>query len=179
MNVLPASDSFALYDGAHNILKGNFNVIDNKSCIGEYPHNLGYMFYYLLFFKLFGYNNSVLTYMRIVNLILSIFTYVYIYRITDILYSNNKINLMVLLLFVGFNHFILYSAFLYTNVIGYSFAIFSIYYLIAYVKSNKRIVLSLLFIIISICFRKKLLNCADCRNNYYIKITSWFWFYRW
>lgn len=154
VNVGASIDSFRLYEDAKKLFFGDYSVIDSTSYIGVFPQNLGLFSLYYLFIKIFNNSTYVLTYMRIFNLIFSIIGYVYLYKITDILYKNNKINLCLLLLFVGFNHLLLYSVYVYTNVLGYSLAIISIYYLIYYFKNDKRLILSFIFIVLSIIIRK-------------------------
>lgn len=152
-NIGLAFDTKSVYESARSLVNGDYSVIDSVSYIGVFSNNFGIFTVYYLFLYIFGDTIAVLKYMRLFNLIFCIAGYVYLYKITDILYKNNRINLYLLLIFLGFNHLLFYSSFLYTNTLAYCFAIISIYYFIYYLKLNKRLWLSFIFIILAVFVR--------------------------
>lgn len=150
----PQHDSKRIYEAAVALSQGSTSELGGKSHMGQYPNNLGVFSEYYFLIKIFGNNIKIFTYIRFINLLVALIGYLYVFKITDIIYKNNKINLYLLLLFLGFNHLILFTPFMYSNVLGYSFAIVSIYYLIYYLKNGKRLLPSFIFIVLSIVIRK-------------------------
>ena len=143
-------DAYNCYHTAISLLSGDYGVIGYKSYINTYPHNLTLVTYFMIFIKLFGEYWALLA-IRITNLILVIVGYYFLYKITDLMFENEKTNQMLIILMYLSTQYVFYSFMVYSNVISYTFGIISLYFFLKYYKADKlkNLFISLLFIVTS------------------------------
>lgn len=150
------SDSRNVMDAAFNLFNGDYTVLDFKSYMNANPNNFGLFTIDYLLLKIFNRISVVTLVFRIVNLIFSVCLYVYLYKITDLVFNNHIVNMNLILTFLGFNHLVFSSMFVYGNVISYSLAIISVYYLIKYFSGNIMldVIISIISIMVSVFIRR-------------------------
>ena len=156
-------DSYNCFRAASYIADGDLSVIGYKSYINTYPHNLPLVTYFLLIIKIFGHSNAVFA-IRIINLVLVLIGYYSLYKITEELFEDERVNCFVVLLMFLSIQFVFYSFMVYSNVIAYSTGMFSLWFFQKYIKNNqiKNLVISLVAIIIS----------ASLKNNSLILLVA-------
>lgn len=155
-NVSLESDSRNVMNAARAIMNNDYSAIDFKSYMNANPNNFGLFTIDYLFLKIFKQVSMVTTAFRIINLLFSMLLYVFLYKITDLLFSNYKVNMNLLMLFLGFNQLIFSSMFVYGNVVSYSLAIISVYYLLKFFKINHLLdsLIAIITIMLSIFIRR-------------------------
>lgn len=150
------SDSGNVMDAAYKMFNGDYSVLDFKSYMNANPNNFGLFTIDYLLLKVLKQPLIVATIFRIINIIFSILLFIFIYKITDLLFNDYMINMNLLLLFIGFNHLLFSSMFVYGNVISYSLSIISVYFLLKYFKTGKILLfcVAIITIMLSIFVRK-------------------------
>lgn len=165
LELINIDDSYNVFNAAENIVKNNYSSIGYKSYINVYPNNIGLMSYFVILIKIFGKANTLLV-VRLINLVFSIIGYLYLYKITDKLFLNEKINRILIILILINNQLIYLSELVYGNVLSYSLSIVSVYYLLVYLKkkTTKHIIVSIITIIISIFIKSNsiIVMIAEC-----------------
>lgn len=142
-------DSYNVFKAALEIARNNYDSVGYRTYINVYPNNLGLMTYFLMHIKVFGELNALLS-IRIMNLLFVLIGYIFLYRITNLLFCNNITRLVFSILVLINGQFVYFSTLIYGNAVSYSLAIVSIFYLIKYIK--KRETISLFLCVLSISF---------------------------
>ena len=143
-------DSYNCFRAASYMAKGDLSVIGYKSYINTYPHNLPLVTYFLFIIKIFGQSNAILV-IRIINLFLVLLGYYSLYKITEELFEDEKVNYFVVLLMFLSMQLVFYSFMVYSNVIAYSTGMFSLWFFQRYIKNShlKDLIISLIAIVVS------------------------------
>ena len=147
----PNYDQFYVYDNAVKMSKGEEELL-NKEYLEIYPQQISLSAFYALILKIFNTENvKVLQYL---NVIANIFTVLGLYSIAKIIQNKeNKLNLIALLgISLTFSTLIFLSTFIYGDIISLPFGIYSIYFIIKYIKENKKKYLVLSAILMSISY---------------------------
>lgn len=140
-DLMEYDDAYNCYNTALRMSFGDYSWLGFKSYINTYPHNLGLVTYFYLIIKLFG--NFSLHAIRIINLVFSLMGYLYLYRTTDVLFKNENVNKLEIVLMFLSMQLIFISFFVYGNAISYSLGIVSVYYLLDYFEDRKALSLVL------------------------------------
>ena len=128
-------DAYNCYRAATLVGQGDYGPLGYKSYINTYPHNLSLVSYFMIYTRLFGENAT--TAIRLVNLLFVLISYISLYKITDELFHNDKINTVLIILMFLSMQLVFYAFFVYGNVVSYSSALLSVYFLIRYLKREK------------------------------------------
>ena len=149
LEILDNGDAYNCYNAAELLSKNDYSGFAYKSYINMYPHNIPIVMYFFIIIKLFG-SYSLLV-IRFINLLFVLLGYIYIIKITKLLFNNDTITKLSIILLFFFTQFIFHSFIIYSFVISYSLTIISIYYFLLYYKNknNKYLLVSLLLICIS------------------------------
>ena len=155
-NAFLQSDSGNVMDAAYKMFNGDYSVLDFKSYMNANPNNFGLFTTDYLLLKIFKDPSVVATVFRTINLVFGILIYVFLYKITNLLFNNHIVNMNLLLIYLGFNQLVFSSMFVYGNVISYSLSIISVYYLLKYFKTDKIVYscIAIITIMLSIFIRK-------------------------
>lgn len=147
--LIELDDAYNCYRAANLVGKGDYGPLGYKSYINVYPHNLTLVSYFMIYTRIFGDNAT--TIIRFVNLVFVIIGYISLYKITDIMFNDERINtLMICLMFMSMQ-FVFYAFFIYGNAISYSTGMVSIYYFLRYLKEDKLplLIISMIAIVVS------------------------------
>ena len=143
-------DSYNCFSAAKEIAKNNYEPLSYKSYLSTYPNNIGFVMYLLVHIKLFGEYYSLYS-VRLVNLFMVILGYYSLYGISKKSFNNNRtVNCLTILLMMLNMQYVFYAFMIYGNCLSYSLALFSVYCLLCYFKSNKNIFLLISIITITI-----------------------------
>ena len=144
---IPAADSYNIYESATGVVNGDYSPMlsndtfyahdfyDNNSYYNFYPFQLTFVFICEIVYRILGTSNAIP--MQLINVICVGFAYLGIIRITKNLFKNNFIEFLTILLLFGCIQPILYVTFVYGNIIGMCFAIWTSYFLIQYFQKHK------------------------------------------
>lgn len=136
--------------------KGLESVI---SYIQWYPHQLGLVGYSELIYTITGGINEYK--LQALNIIYNVIIIFMLYKITDIIYKNDKLNRVVIILSLLFVHLVMFSTFVYGDIPGLAFTLVSVYFLFKFAKQEQKIkwiLLASIFMGIA----------ALLRNNYFV-----------
>ncbi len=132
----PNYDQFYVFDNAVKMSKGEEELID-KEYLEMYPQQISLVSFYSVILKLFNTENvKVLQYL---NVLANIFTVLGLYSIAKVIQNKeNKLNLIAIFaVTLTFSALMFLSTFIYGDIISLPFAIYSIYFVIKYIKENR------------------------------------------
>ncbi len=143
---VPAADSYNLYETASQAANGNYSSLDggdffNSSYYGGhsyydfYPFQLGFVFISETVYRIFG-TQSYMP-IQIINVFCVALAYLGIAKITRLLFKRRAAEFFAILLLGGCFQPILFSTFVYGNIIGMCCAVWASYFLIKYFQSSK------------------------------------------
>lgn len=148
-----ACDSKYLSDIAIAFLNGDYSSFYGNGYLAHYPHQLGMTGYLQVIYSLFGIDNFIV--LQFINVIAIFFVIYYLHRITDELFHNLRLQVILSLLCIGMLPLHLYSTFIYGDILGLGLAVPAIYYLIRYMhtEKNKYCIPSIVCLTLSIVFK--------------------------
>lgn len=129
-------DSQALSEIAIAFLKGDYSGFTGDSYLAHYPHQLGMIAFLELIYFIFGVNNFAI--LQFLNLIAICFVVYYLHRITEELFHNPQVQILLSILCMGMLPLYLYVTFIYGDIPGMGFTVPAIYLIIRYLKTKKR-----------------------------------------
>ena len=131
-----ACDSKALSEIAIAFLNGDYSGFSGDSYLAHYPHQLGMIALLELVYFIFGINNF--TVLQFINVI-AIFTVIYfLHRITEELFHDFQVQILLSVLCIGLLPLYLYTTFIYGDIPGMGFVVPAIYLIIRYLNAKKR-----------------------------------------
>lgn len=144
---IPAADSYNLFETATGAAKGVYPSLHNGqafynsdyyggySYYNFYPFQLGFVFISEIVYRIFGTSSSMP--IQVINVLCVAVTYLGIARITRRLFNKLSIEFFAIILLAGCFQPILFSTFVYGNIIGMCCAVWASYFLIKYFQTNK------------------------------------------
>ena len=118
-----------------------------------YPYQLGIVFFVSVFYKIFGQNFIIFQY---VNCIFSVINLFLLYLISKEIFEEDDVKKIVNILLMGFGlYFLFYNVYFYGNIVGLSFALLSVLFVLKFLNKNKlyQVFLSGIFIGVSIILK--------------------------
>lgn len=132
-------DSEALSDLAIAFLNGDYSSFSGDGYLAHYPHQLGMIAFLQIIYFVFGIENFIV--LQLINVIAIVSVVYFFHRITDELFHNTKVQLLLSLLCIGMLPLYLYSTFIYGDIPGLGLAVPALYFIIRYLNSKKRCLL--------------------------------------
>ena len=156
-------DAYNCFRAANGMAQGDLGVIGYKSYINTYPHNLPLVTYFFVLIKIFGPTNALWA-IRLINLVLVLVGYYSLYQITNELFKNEKVNMLVVWFMFLSMQFVFYSFMVYSNVIAYTTGMVSLWFFTRYLNNDhlSDLGIALLAIVIS----------ASLKNNSLILLVA-------
>lgn len=111
------------------------NTGNNFAYMERYPHQIGYSYVLQLFMFLFGKENYLAV--QVVNLICIELSYYLLIKISGNLFKTNEVELITCILLCSFLPMLLFSTFIYGNILSYFFSVASIYSYLYFEKKSK------------------------------------------
>jgi len=167
VKVEPVSDSQRVLWYADDMLAGNFRSLLPDGYLYYFPHQLGLVAYSIVLTLIAGDYNYILS--QYINVVMLVLMYIYFHKICRILFNDEKIELLVLILVPLFLPILFYVTFHYGTVIGFTLSIAAIYCQLRFFETRKIPygILCAVFIGFAILFR----------NNYLIVLIAIVIFY--
>lgn len=162
----PVSDQYEVYNDAKIIAEGNINELIKNEYLQMYPHQTTLITFYALTFRICGSTNVVI--LQYLNAIANTFTIFGLYLIAKVISDKqNSLNFFaVIFLSIAFIPLSMLSTFVYGDLVGLAFGVFSTYFVIKYAKMQKMRYLIISAILMSLaCY---------CRTNmliFFIALT--------
>lgn len=147
---IPAADSYNVFETASQAANGNYSSLSGSdfynsayyngySYYNFYPFQLGFVFISEIVYRIFG-TQSYMP-IQIINVICVALAYLGIAKITKRIFKRRSVEFIAILLLAGCFQPILFSTFVYGNIIGMCCAVWASYFLIRYFQSSKYILL--------------------------------------
>ena len=148
---VPAADSGAIVNAAKSFIKGSYAPLQAAdSYFRYYPFQLSFTFICELLLRIFGTENYVA--LGIINLICLDAAYIALIQLAKLIFNNKKIELLTIFLLAGCLQPILFTTFIYGNIMGLAFAMWAVVFEILYIKTGKKywMLISSVFIAIAV-----------------------------
>lgn len=142
-NSFPASDFKTMYDAANNLLTGDTSAFKGLGYFARFPHMIPYSLFLAQMLKVFG--NNALFVVKMLNVILSTSSIIFVYLICDSIFKDSKRTLLGTFFMAILPSSILYVPVYCSENIAIPFYLASIYCFIL-VLNNKK---SSLFLILA------------------------------
>lgn len=134
---IPAADSGAIVNAAKAFIKGSYAPLQSAdSYFRYYPFQLSFTFVCEVLMRIFGTDNYVA--LGIVNLICLDAAYIALIQLSKLVFNNKKIELLTIFLLGGCLQPVLFTTFIYGNIMGLAFAMWAVVFEILYIKSGKK-----------------------------------------
>lgn len=150
MKFMPANDQLLMVYSADNLLnKTGDLVLRPGEYLNRYPHQLGYIIYVMVIYKIFNLRSNMLI-LQNLNVIYSAINGIVLYFICKELFKEEKVQKMLLLLIALFSvlFWTFFDVHIYGNVPGLMFALIAVLFTIKFL--NKRKMYNLVIISISL-----------------------------
>ena len=134
---VPAADSDKITSAARAFLNGDYSVLQSDDSYFRYfPFQLGFTFYCEIFFRLFGSSNY--TAIAMTNVLALGVAYLALIKLSSLIFKNQDIVKLMILLLAGCFQSILFCSFIYGNIIGFSFSMWAVVFVTVYFKNRKK-----------------------------------------
>lgn len=139
MKVIIVSDSEAVSNVAVEFLEGNYRTFFNNNYLFRYSFQINMVAYIELIYYIFGVKNIIA--LQIINVISIFFIIYFMHRITQELFHNMEIQVMLSVLCIGMLPLYLYTIVVYGDIPGMGFAVPTVYFVMKYLSTGKRLLL--------------------------------------
>lgn len=148
---VPAADSQSVFETATGAAVGDYTSItgngefynsayyNGHAYYNYYPFQLGFVFISEIVYRIFGISSSMPV--QVINVICVAVAYLGIAKITKLVFKRRSIEFIAILLLAGCFQPMLFSTFVYGNIIGMCCAIWASYFLIKYFQTSKYLLL--------------------------------------
>lgn len=147
------ADSWFIGDIAREFNEGDFSQLSPGSYLYMHPLQLGVIYYTQLVFKFFNTSN-VLAFQNF-NALITVLCFLVLFKITNYIFKNEKINKILCFLMLGFIVVPFYNILVYGNFPGLLFALIAIFYTLKYLDHHKLTDLIIMVVSISIAISLK------------------------
>ncbi|MGN1159533.1 MAG: glycosyltransferase family 39 protein [Lachnospiraceae bacterium] len=135
LRAYPTCDGGALSEIALEFMDGNYSALKQPNYLYIYPFQLGMTGLIQLVYSIFGRNNYIV--LQIINLLGALGISYALYRSTQLLFEDDRINRFFVLLMIGMFPLHLYISFVYGNILGLCFSSLAIMHEILFMKTEK------------------------------------------
>lgn len=132
-------DSEHLSTIAIAFLNGDYSSLTGDGYLVHYPHQLGMIGLFQIVYAVFGVNNF--TVLQLLNIAAVFSAVYYLHRITEEMFHQPKVQVLLSLLCMGMLPLYLYTTFIYGDIPGLGLAMPALYYSIRYLNSKRRIMM--------------------------------------
>jgi hypothetical protein len=134
---VPAADSAKITSAAADFLSGNYSALTSSDSYFKYfPFQLGYTFICEIFFTVFGTHNYAA--MGMVNVIFLDGAYLALIQLSRLIFDSDNIGKLTALLLAFCFQPILFSTFIYGNIIGFAFSMWAAVFVTMYLSDHKK-----------------------------------------
>ena len=137
VKLMPESDQGYIMVGAEAFCDGTFgNLMESGEYFDFFPYQIGMSFYISIVHKIINMHG----YMPIeyINVALSVFNLFIMYLIIALFWKDERIRRIGLFVLFGFSvYFLFFNVHFYGNIIGLSFGLIALYFVLRYLKTKK------------------------------------------
>ncbi len=160
VKAVPREDQLFIQQSLEAFLNGDKAPFMPDGYIGIYPHQTGYMWFSLIVAKIFGLYNY--TALQLINVAALVLFYESLTRLCDLFQFKKHVGIMILVAGILFYPLIIYTSFVYGNVLGLAFATASIWRAFCVDSDRSRPVLNYILSAVLMAL------AVQCKKNYLI-----------
>lgn len=127
-------DSGLISDIAIQFMEKNYQAFEQGEYLYRYSFQIGFTALLELIYQIFGVENFIV--FQLVNIVCIVVILKMLGKITRELFSEERVGRIEAVLSLGMFPLFLFSTFVYGDIIGWSFGVCSIYYMIRYLKTD-------------------------------------------
>lgn len=121
---------------ARNLIQGNFIDFNKGMYMGYHPLQISIVVFIEAIYRIAGnFANPII--IKFLNVIFQIIAFIYIYKITGLLFKSETVQKTVIVLLLGCFVFMLWTTLVYGNILGLMLGIIAIYYTLKYLEEKK------------------------------------------
>ncbi len=149
-------DSYMITSTAEAFLKGDYSILqfDNEKYFYEYPFQLGYVLVceiVNIFFK----DNNYLIALQVSNVISLVFIFLGVIQATKYIFKNKEVTNTTILLLFGFVAIILFTTFIYGNLLGFALSTWAVVLELKYIRTDKKYLMVISAVLIGLSIMVK------------------------
>ena len=129
------ADQKVIQDIATQFIDGNLGTLDPGQYLCYHPLQLGIIYFLEIIYRIFSSTNPII--FKMLNIIFSTIAMIYIYKISYIIFKNDKVQKILLILLCGNFIMIFFNVYVYGNIIGFMLGLIAIYYTLKYTENKK------------------------------------------
>ena len=134
---VPTADSYVVSNSGFNFANGDYEILQHiEGYFNLYPFQLGFTFLCELYYKITGSDNTLI--LQAINVLGVCFIFGALQKINRYLFNNDKLQILTTILMMGCIQPIIFSTFVYGNILGYAFSIWAVVFEMRYIKSGKK-----------------------------------------
>ena len=135
---IPYADQANVLSCAKQLLNGQYEEFSQPgSYFGIYPFQIGIIYYIALILKIFSTEDFLV--LQIFNVIFSLLNLFLMFKITKILFKEEKVQKILNFLLIGFSiYFMFFNVHVYGNINGLTFSLIALYYTLKYLEEKKK-----------------------------------------
>lgn len=130
-------DSEHLSNIAIAFLNGDYSSLTGDGYLVHYPHQLGMIGLFQIVYAVFGVNHF--TVLQLLNVAAVVSAVYYLHRITEEMFHQPQIQILLSVLCMGLLPLYLYTTFIYGDIPGLGLSMPALYYGIRYLNSNRKV----------------------------------------
>lgn len=139
VRALPAFDSAFIYADAHALASGDYYPLGATAYSARHPHQLGMVFYIEMIARLTGENNFY--FIQMLNVAFAVLAYYFLTGITHLLFKDDKVVFVAILLMFGCLQPVLYTSFIYGQLAGLAFILFALRQTLKFLENGRALLL--------------------------------------
>lgn len=128
-------DSGLISDIAIEFMQKNYRAFEQGEYLYRYPFQIGFAALLELIYRIFGVDNFIV--FHLINIVCIVVILKMLGKITEELFEEERVGRIEALLSMGMFPLFLFSTFVYGDIIGWSFGVSAIYFLIRYLKTDR------------------------------------------
>ena len=128
-------DSGSISDIAIEFMQGNYHAFEQGEYLYRYSFQIGFTALLEWIYRIFGVENFIV--FQLINIVCIVVILKMLGKITRELFADECVGMVEAVLSMGMLPLFLFSTFVYGDILGWSFGVCSIYYLIRYLKMDR------------------------------------------
>lgn len=129
------ADQKVVEEIAKQFINGDYSSFEENGYMFNHPMQLSIVFFIELIYRITNIIQPIL--LKMLNVVFMTITLIYIYKITKILFNNERIQKISIILLLGCTSLILFTTYVYGNIVGLMFGTIAIYETINYLENRK------------------------------------------
>lgn len=144
------ADQRVIQEIAEQFIQGDYESLMEGQYLCYHPLQLGIIYFLEIIYRVFFGTNPLIY--KMLNIIFSVITMIYIYKLSEIIFKNDKVQRVLSILLLGNVILVFLNVYVYGNTIGLMLSLIAVYYVLKYLEIRKirYLIITTISIVISI-----------------------------